>query len=60
MSAGVKSTELPVERWHKCCMRNVAAPAEISSLESDITNSTRRMVHWFEEALRFARPRVRA
>ena len=59
MSAGVKNRELPVDGWQRCYMRKVAAPAEIRSLESDRTNSTRRMVQWHEEALRCARPRVR-
>lgn len=52
MRAGLKNTEQLVARWHRCCMRNVAAHAEISSLESDITNSTRRMVQWLEGDLR--------
>ena len=59
MRAGVKNRELPVDRWQRCCMRKVDAPAEIRSLERDITNSTRRMVQWLEEALRCARVRVR-
>jgi hypothetical protein len=60
MRAGVKNSELPVDGWQRCYMRKVDAPAEIRSLERDITNSTRRMVQWLEEALRCARPRVRA
>ena len=60
MRAGVNNTELPVARWHKCYIRKVDAPAEISSLEREITNSTRRMVQWLDDALICARPRVRA
>ena len=60
MRAGVKITELPVARWHKCCIRKVAAPAEIISLARDITDSMRKIVQWFEEALRCARLIVRA
>ena len=56
----MKNSELPVDGWQRCYMRKVDAPAEIRSLERDITNSTRRMVQWLEEALRCARPRVRA